>query len=445
MEDLSPCSPPPIPGPPGPADRIRGGSTSGDLFWSPNSQGEPLGPPSTSQPSPPPAPPVGSEGMAVDFPPGIGDQSVWAISLKATEEGLGDDLSAAIRSLEYINTWLTWSVAQRRSVPDVDSDALASCILALSSNTIANGLFAAAAQRAPADSNLLFRISSTVEELVNIPGVLAFTTASEALARAASRDKGKEKEPLVPGPSCAPSPCPQCSSRCPPAKPIMPVKLTAARVAALAAHLPAPTPLGKRKHPSKEKALVFPSANPSSLTNAQAAVSGDPPRITPAEAARTKQKRYTTHGQSRHQVVVYVSPPIVWKVDKVTNQINDLLVKSKRTVRVSSVSETQGTLSLETTIVPDAADLKVFESLFANAQKAPDGKLQCKVPTSKSCLKICDFPYHGLKPTRGDHGRLLPVPGTTLYEILMKSPLGGMIHLYKGHPPRLSRNSRTSD
>ena len=119
--------------------------------------------------------------MAVDFPPGIGDQSVWAISLKATEEGLGDDLSAAIQSLEYINTWLTWSVAQRHSVPDVDSDALASRILALSSNAIANGLFTVATQHVPADSDFLFRIGSTVEELVNIPGVLVFTTASEAL------------------------------------------------------------------------------------------------------------------------------------------------------------------------------------------------------------------------------------------------------------------------
>ena len=33
----------------------------------------------------------------------------------------------------------------------------------------------------------------------------------------------------------------------------------------------------------------------------------------------------------------------------------------------------------------------------------------------------------------------------TLYEILMKSPLGGSIHLYEGHSPCLSRNSRTSD
>ena len=117
----------------------------------------------------------------MDFSPGIGDQLAWA-SLKVAEEGLGDDLSAAVQSLKYINTWLTWSVAQRHSVPDVNSDALASRILALSSNAIANRLFTAAAQRAPADSDLLFHIGSTVEELVNIPGVLAFTTASEALA-----------------------------------------------------------------------------------------------------------------------------------------------------------------------------------------------------------------------------------------------------------------------
>ena len=112
---------------------------------------------------------------------------------------------------------------------------------------------------------------------------------------------------------------------------------------------------------------------------------------------------------------------------------------------VSSVVETQGALSLETTTVSGADDLKVFESLFANAQKVPDGELQCEVPTSKSCLKICNFPYYGLKPTCGDHGCLLPVSGTTMYEILMKSPLGRMIHLYEGHLPCLSWNSHTSD
>ena len=103
------------------------------------------------------------------------------------EDGLRADLSAAICSLGYINTWLTWSVAQRCSVPDIDSDALASHILALPTNTILNELFIAAAQHAPADSNLLFCIGSTVEELVNIPGVLAFTTTS--------CDKEKKKKP----------------------------------------------------------------------------------------------------------------------------------------------------------------------------------------------------------------------------------------------------------
>ena len=57
------------------------------------------------------------------------------------------------------------------------------------------------------------------------------------------------------------------------------------------------------------------------------------------------------------------------------NQINDLLVKSKRTVCVSSVKETQGALALEASTVPDADDLKVFEFLFANMQKAPDREL----------------------------------------------------------------------
>ena len=109
-------------------------------------------------------------------------------------------------------------MTQRCSVPDVDSDALASCILALSSNAINNRLFTAATRHAPADSDLLFRIGSTVEGLVSIPGVLAFTTASEALAQTASRDKGKEKEPPVPGPSSAPPPSISALFQVPPCK-----------------------------------------------------------------------------------------------------------------------------------------------------------------------------------------------------------------------------------
>ena len=57
---------------------------------------------------PPPPPSSGTgEGMALDFPPGIGDQSAYAISLTVTEDGLENDLSAAVQFLEYINTWLT--------------------------------------------------------------------------------------------------------------------------------------------------------------------------------------------------------------------------------------------------------------------------------------------------------------------------------------------------
>ena len=151
-------------------------------FGHPNSQNEPLNHAPSTQPSSMPSFSGTGKGMALDFPPGIRDQLAYAISLTAIEDGLGNNLSAAVCSLKYINTWLIWLVAQRHSVPDVNSDALASCILALSSNVLVNGLFLVATQHASADSNLLFHIGSTVEELVNIPGVFTFTTTSEALA-----------------------------------------------------------------------------------------------------------------------------------------------------------------------------------------------------------------------------------------------------------------------
>ena len=86
----------PSPGPSRPAVRLQGGTTPGDLFWSPNSQDEPSGPALPTQPSPLSPPSGTGEGMALDFPPGIGDQSAYAISLTVMEDGLRDDLSAAV-------------------------------------------------------------------------------------------------------------------------------------------------------------------------------------------------------------------------------------------------------------------------------------------------------------------------------------------------------------
>jgi hypothetical protein len=160
--------------------------------------------------------------MAVDFPDGLGDDSAYAVGLTATEVGLGDDLSAVSRSLKYISTWLTWSASKQHPVPDVDSDEISSNILALTQTALSLGLIGSAAGRAPGDSDFLVRLGSSVEELVNIPGVLAFTTASEAIAAAAAASKGPAELPPT-----APPPRPPRSSKRPPPRPI-PAKLTAA-------------------------------------------------------------------------------------------------------------------------------------------------------------------------------------------------------------------------
>ena len=95
--DIPLDSPLPFPGSSGPAEHLRGGTApGGPLFWFPDSQDEPSGPFPSSQPFPPFAPSGGNEGMAVDFPPGIRDRSAYAISLKATEDGLSDDQSTAV-------------------------------------------------------------------------------------------------------------------------------------------------------------------------------------------------------------------------------------------------------------------------------------------------------------------------------------------------------------
>jgi len=50
--------------------------------------------------------------------------------------------------------------------------------------------------------------------------------------------------------------------------------------------------------------------------------------------------------------------------------------------------------------VPDADDLAVFSKLFQDivTEKSPNTVLKVEVPTSKSSVKINDFPFFGLTP-----------------------------------------------
>ena len=193
-------------------------------------------------------------------------------------------------------------------------------------------------------------------------------------------------------------------------------------------------------------ARTFPDADIDKVLKAQGDLTGRPDAPTDAERLRAKRRRHTTHGQSRRAFVVYSTPPANWQVEKIMANINQELARLKRSVRIESVEDVRGALTMATSIVPDEDDLKTLQSLFETSYKAKiaagEMTIRVEIPSSKSCLKINDFPYYsGFSP---EHE---PVKwtGEELKKVLDQSPYGKEIKLYNGSMPRISRNSRKSD
>ena len=71
-------------------------------------------------------------------------------------------------------------------------------------------------------------------------------------------------------------------------------------------------------------AKTFPATTTIALQQASSTVTGRQ-ALTPSEARRKRQKKFTTQGRSRKSVSVYSSPPFTWKEDVIYNQINGRL------------------------------------------------------------------------------------------------------------------------
>src|SRR6202023_3324506 len=145
-------------------------------------------------------------------------------------------------------------------------------------------------------------------------------------------------------------------------------------------------------------AKTFPSTTTIALQDAASAVAGQT-SFSPSQLCRKNIRKHTTYGGSRKQIHIFTMPPFTWNVAHFINQANSRLGNDKSTLRVTSVSSSRGDLSLETTDVPSATDLESIEDLCkkALAESSTDTEIRVEIPSSKSCLKICNFPYFGLK------------------------------------------------
>ena len=101
---------------------------------------------------------------------------------------------------------------------------------------------------------------------------------------------------------------------------------------------------------------------------------------------------------SRWQIVVYTFPPVEWKEGKIATEVNHKLARAKWKIRIRTVEGIRGGFFLFPDEVPGQDDLAVLQSLFEQSFKdeiaAGTRKIKVEIPTSKSCLKICDFSFH---------------------------------------------------
>jgi hypothetical protein len=230
-----------------------------------------------------------------------------------------------------------------------------------------------------------------------------------------------------------------------------------ATAASTAVALPQPSPPKRRKGAAAAQAgLVqmaksFPSAPTAAIVHAQQVVSGAA-IVAPSDSDRAKarRKRSTTHGPSRKEVVVITSPPTHWPDKPVVGLLNSYLDTHGRPIR--AVTETRnhlGGLALICDVPLVEADIQVMHAYFDAAAKRiredDTTETRVEVGSSKSFLRIPDFPYFGAKLTYDTKGEPVPVTPLQVKEILLASKWKDAIHLYQGAMPRLVRNSRKSD
>ena len=112
------------------------------------------------------------------------DRETYTAQFVATPESFEEDLQAASRSLERIAEFISYSANSCRYFPLGQSDALVSNLLQVVVNATSHGMVTSALRSD--DPNLLDRhyaVGSLISDLVELPGIAAFTTVPERLRR----------------------------------------------------------------------------------------------------------------------------------------------------------------------------------------------------------------------------------------------------------------------
>jgi hypothetical protein len=133
-------------------------------------------------------------------------------------------------------------------------------------------------------------------------------------------------------------------------------------------------------------------------------------------------------------------------VEHLLNQVNGLLGNNKSSLRIGSATSSRGGISFDTNAVPSEHDISLIQDLLQKAvlSTEPETEVRVEIPSSKSSLKICDFPYFGAVH-KVDKGKLLPVSIEEITKVIQSTRWASAIDFYENSTPRLSRNSKASD
>ena len=107
-----------------------------------------------------------------------------------------------------------------------------------------------------------------------------------------------------------------------------------------------------------------------------------------------------------------------------------------------------GGLYIITDAVPDKDNFSVFTTLFYAElkKKAFKTELRVEIPTSKSCLKINDFPTYRLSSKHDEKtSRLISLTMEQITTILAKALFAKDFHYYENSGPHTSSNGTCSD
>jgi len=149
--------------------------------------------------------------------------------------------------------------------------------------------------------------------------------------------------------------------------------------------------------------------------------SASPNRGGAVHSGASRAPKITTHGPTRHQVLIPLDTPtaevVVANATTAVESCNRDLVEAHSKLRVESVYKAWDGISMSTNFVASTAELEVIKQWLKKvADLAASTVVKPRLPQSKSFLKILDVPYWG-------NNSSLPITQAQVESVIANTPI----------------------